>query len=82
LPQGVLRRACFPGVAACACGSGFRLGSKSTFDPRTRCVDLDFSKYAGASVFHFRFFVVDGECRAALRAELRPTYLTFPIRRS
>jgi hypothetical protein len=78
----MLYRASFPGVAACPCGSGFHLIPKSAFDPGTRRVGLDFAKYIGAQVFSFHFFVIDGECRAALRAGLRPTYLTFPIQRS
>jgi len=43
LRQGLLPRACFPGVAAYACDSGFYFGPESIAEPRAGHVGLDFT---------------------------------------
>jgi hypothetical protein len=75
----MLRRAIFAGFAACPCRAGFGFGTKSAFDLCTRRAGLDPARRADTGIFHFRCFAVDGECRAALRAELRPADLIFPV---
>jgi hypothetical protein len=81
LRQGVLRRARFPGVAACPCGSGSCFISKSTVDPRAGRIDLDFASNHGSGVFPLLYLTFDGESHSALCAELRFSDLTFSLPR-
>jgi len=81
LRQGVLRRARFPGVAACPCGSGSCFISKSTVDPRACLIDLDFASNNGPGVFPFLCLTFDGESHSALRAELHLFDLTISLPR-
>jgi len=78
--QGLLQRACFPGVAAYPCDSGFGFGPKSIGEPRTGRLGLDFAGCDRGGCFNFFFLTFDREPHSALRAELRPAHLTcfFP----